>query len=277
MRSSFFDLPPTIDLPSPSSRGREGERGEVLLVGAGPGHPDWITLAGYRALRGAEVVVHDRLIHPEVLSWIPVDAQRIDVGKRAYGQTTSQGSIHSHLIEAARAQRRVVRLKGGDPFLFGRGGEEVLALEKAGIAWRVIPGLSSALAAPALASIPMTHRRVARSLAIVTAQSVSESPDWATLARVDTLVVLMGVAVLASIRASLLEHGRSLHTPVALIERASFEEQRTLRTSLNRLAEEADRWGIRSPATLVVGEVAALLPETSARGSAGEEILERAS
>ncbi len=239
-------------------------RGEVLLVGAGPGDPELITVAGLRALQRAEVLVYDRLVSPELLEEAPAAAERIYVGKAPGNHAMDQDEINRLLVRRARRGQVVVRLKGGDPFVFGRGGEEAMSCARVGIPYRVIPGISSAVAAPASAAIPVTHRGVATSYAVVTAHRASEElPEaaWRAYAGIDTLVFLMGVSRLGEIAAALMRHGRDPGTPVALVEKGTLATERTLVSTLEQVAEQAAVAGIRSPATIVVGEVVRLRKE----------------
>jgi uroporphyrinogen III methyltransferase/synthase len=238
----------------------------VYLVGAGPGDPELITVAGLAALRRADVVVYDRLAPSALLREAKPEALLIDAGKAAGAHTLSQEAINALLIEHARAGRTVVRLKGGDPFLFGRGGEEALALRRAGVPFRVVPGVSSAIAAPACAGIPVTHRGLAGSVLIATGHEAAEGPgasfDWAALARAaDTLVFLMGVERLPAITERLLAAGRPADQPAALIRWGSTPEQEVLTATLGTIAARARERGIRPPAALVVGEVVRLREE----------------
>ena len=235
--------------------------GRVHLVGAGPGDPDLLTVRGLRCLESADVVIYDRLLDPRLLDEAPPYARRIYAGKAPGRQALRQEEINALLVRHARAGRTVVRLKGGDPFVFGRGGEEALACAAAGVAWDVVPGISSALGVPARAGIPLTHRGVAAGFAVVTGHAAGESEDghdWAALARIDTLVVLMGAAHLAEIAALLIAHGRPPETPAAAIERGTMPGERVLEGILATLPELAEREGLISPATLVVGEVVRL-------------------
>jgi uroporphyrin-III C-methyltransferase/precorrin-2 dehydrogenase/sirohydrochlorin ferrochelatase len=238
--------------------------GSVVLVGAGPGDPGLLTLNALRALQEADVILHDRLVSDEVLKLARRDATRISVGKAAGMHSVSQQQIHELMVGHARAGRRVVRLKGGDPFVFGRGGEELEALRAAGIEYEVVPGITAAIACAAYAGIPLTHRQRAQSLRLVTAhcgESV-DSLDWESLARErQTLAFYMGAGRLAAIADRLIEHGAPADTPVAIIESGSRADQRVTGARLVELAEIAARGGIRSPALLIVGEVAALAGE----------------
>lgn len=230
----------------------------VAVVGAGPGDPELLTLRARRLLDGADVVVHDRLVSAEILASIPPGVRRIDVGKARGSARKTQPQIHRLLVEQARAGKRVVRLKGGDPYVFGRGSEEVDALAAAGLEVEVVPGLSSALTAPLAAGIPVTERGVARSFAVLTVETRA-GVDFAPLRRLagaDTLVLLMGAARLAEISRELMRLGRPADLPAAIVERGTQPQQRVLRSTLAELAEDAARQGLRAPMTIVIGEVA---------------------
>lgn len=235
--------------------------GFVYLVGAGPGDPELITVRGLKLLQAAEVVVHDRLVHPHLLLEAPAGAELLDVGKAPGRPHPSQAEINRLLVARARAGRLVVRLKGGDPFVFGRGGEEAAALRAAGIPYAVVPGVSSAVAAPAAAGIPVTHRGLARSFTVVTGRTAGdEPPDWAALARLDTLVFLMGLGELAQIVGQLIAHGRSPQTPVAVVSCGTTARQRVIMGTLDSIVLAAS--DLPSPATIVVGPVVELCPDT---------------
>ena len=241
---------------------RHGEqRGCVVLVGAGPGDAGLLTVNAVRALQEADVILHDRLVSDEVLALARRDATRIPVGKTARGHSVAQERIHELMLEHARAGRRVVRLKGGDPFVFGRGGEELEVLAQHGVPFQVVPGVTAALACGAYAGIPLTHRGHSQSLRLVTAhcRDSLDSLDWNSLGRErQTLAFYMGVAGLAAIRDGLLRHGRDASTPVAIVERGSRPDQRVTLATLAELDGIAGRGDIESPALLIVGEVAAL-------------------
>ncbi|WP_426702854.1 siroheme synthase CysG [Rhodanobacter sp. Col0626] len=235
--------------------------GSVVLVGAGPGDPGLLTLRALRALNEADVILHDRLVSAEVLELARRDAERIEVGKQAGNHHTTQDGIHALLLQHARAGRRVVRLKGGDPFVFGRGGEELEFLRDHHIPYEVVPGITAALACAAYAGVPLTHRDHAQSVRFVTAhcQSSRDSLDWAALAQErQTLAVYMGVAELTGLQAQLIAHGRAPSTPFALIENGSRPEQRVITGTLANLPERAAVHAVRSPALLILGEVASL-------------------
>ncbi len=234
------------------------EHGTVYLVGAGPGDPDLITAGGLRLLRHAEVVVFDRLVHPDLLDCIRMDAERIYAGKAPGKHSMPQEAINRILIDRARQCRSVVRLKGGDPFVFGRGGEECLALAEANIPFQVIPGISSAIAAPAFSGIPVTHRNISPAFTVVTGHSCtpSRSPDWNALARVGTLVILMGLGRLDWIVGQLIGAGLNPETPAAIIESAATQNQRTVSGTLRTIGLLS--LGCTAPATIVIGEVVSL-------------------
>ncbi len=234
-------------------------QGVVYLVGAGPGDPELLTLRGLRCLRQADVVVYDRLVDARLLDEAPAAARRVFAGKGPGRQALRQEEINALLVRQARAGRVVVRLKGGDPFVFGRGGEEALACAAAGVAWEAVPGVSSAASVPGLAGIPLTHRGVAAGFAVVTGHSAGEDDlDWGALARVDTLVVLMGAARLGEIAALLRAHGKPPETPVAVVENGTHPDERVLTGTLADVAEIAAAAGLASPAVIVVGEVVRL-------------------
>ena len=227
----------------------------VLLVGAGPGDPDLLTVAAVRALSEAEVVVHDRLVSPAILALARPTARLIDVGKHK-GGGVCQEQINALLVTHARLGRRVVRLKGGDPLLFGRGGEEALALAAAGIGCRIVPGVSSALAAPAAAGIPVTHRGIANACTIISGHVLADYP-WPVLAQMPgTLVVLMAATTAAEVAGALLGNGAPPEGPVAIVHAASTPNQVVHRTTLGHIA--SGRCPLASPSVLVIGDVAAL-------------------
>ena len=229
----------------------------VYLVGAGPGDPGLLTVRGAELLGRADVVVHDRLAETSLLDLAPARAERIDVGKSP-GAPVPQDDINALLVERGRAGLEVVRLKGGDPYIFGRGGEEAAALAEAGVAFEVVPGITSAVAAPAYAGIPLTYRGLSTSFTVVTGHSrhaVDSEVDWAALARAaDTVVVLMGVAHRSEIAAYLISGGLPHDTPVAAVRWGTRPGQRTVRTTLDRLGQVE----LEPPVTLVIGRVAAL-------------------
>lgn len=276
-RRAFFDALLQGDVPATLRRGDavaaerallvrlEGTsptpQGRVALVGAGPGDAGLLTLRGLRLLNEADVILHDRLVSPAVLDLARRDAERIEVGKEAGHHHVPQDGIHALMLEHARAGRRVVRLKGGDGFVFGRGGEELEFLRAHGIDYEVVPGITAALACAAHAGIPLTHRDHAQSVRFVTAhgKAADADLDWAGFARErQTLAFYMGVAGLERVRERLLAHGRAASTPCALVENGGRPEQRIVLATLDALPAQARVHAVRSPALLFVGEVAAL-------------------
>jgi len=246
-------------------------RGSVVLVGAGPGDAGLLTLHALRALQEADVILHDRLVTDEVLNLARRDADRICVGKMARGHSVSQGRIHELLLEQAQLGRRVVRLKGGDPFIFGRGGEELEFLRAHGIPFEVVPGITAAAACGAYAGIPLTHREHAQSVRFVTAhcgESI-DTLDWAALAQErHTVALYMGVAGLDRIAERLIAHGRAAATPVAIVENGSRPGQRVILATLAELGEAGRASAVASPALVIVGEVASLADELHWFGAA---------
>src|SRR3954454_21494478 len=228
-------------------------RGIVYLVGAGPGDPRLITVLGLDRLRQAEVVIYDRLVSERLLDEAPPTAERIFVGKAPGEHSCRQEEINNLLLRHARAGRIVVRLKGGDPFVFGRGSEEALACAEAGIPWEVVPGISSAVAVPALAGIPVTHREIAGGFAVVTGHCAEgDRQDWAALSKVETLVILMGLSRLPEIAAALLFNGRRSDTPVAVVADGSLPGERVVVGTLGTIAGDVALAGLRAPATILV-------------------------
>ncbi|MET0656276.1 MAG: siroheme synthase CysG [Pseudoxanthomonas sp.] len=237
------------------------DQGSVVLVGAGPGDPGRVTLNALRAMNEADVILHDRLVSTDVLRLARRDATRIEVGKSAGRHSMSQDEIHALMLDHARQGKRVVRLKGGDPFVFGRGGEELEFLRAHGIPFEVIPGITAAVACAAYAGIPLTHRDHAQSLRLVTAHCKDslDTLDWQALAQEkQTLAVYMGVAGLEKVRERLLLAGVAPDLPFALVENGSRPQQRVIAGTLASLPETARHHRVQSPALLILGEVAAL-------------------
>jgi uroporphyrin-III C-methyltransferase/precorrin-2 dehydrogenase/sirohydrochlorin ferrochelatase len=235
--------------------------GEVTLVGAGPGDPELLTLKALRALQDADVILHDRLVPEGLLDMARRDAARISVGKAAGGIGSSQEEINALLIEHARQGKRVVRLKGGDPFIFGRGGEELQALAEAQISFSVIPGVTAAAGCAAYAGIPLTHRDYAHSVTFVTGHADGEGrqPDWRALAKPGlTAVFYMGLARVEQIAAQLVAHGAAASTPAAVVAQGTLQNQRVVTGTLATIAEVTAASAIESPALLIVGEVVSL-------------------
>ncbi len=237
--------------------------GFVSLVGSGPGDPGLITIAGLERIERADVIVYDRLVSPRLLEHALPDAELIFAGKEGGGPHWDQATINALLVDKARQGKRVVRLKGGDPFVFGRGGEEAEALRTAGIPFEVVPGVTSAVAVPAYAGIPVTHRGVAVSFAVVTGHEDPTKPEsalhWETLATaVDTLVVLMGTRTLPEVVGQLLAHGRSADTPAAVIRWGTTPDQRTVVGTLADVVGRVEEAGLTPPAIAVIGDVVRL-------------------
>lgn len=236
--------------------------GKVYLVGAGPGDPGLITVKGLRLLQEADVVIYDRLVDVRLLEHARTDAEMINVGKGRDNHSFTQDEINAMLVEHGSAGKQVTRLKGGDPFVFGRGGEEALELAAAGVPFEVVPGITSAIGALAYAGIPVTHRKVAASFAVVTG---SEDPtrknsgvDWPALAHVDTLVVLMGMEALPNVVEAVLAEGKPADTPVALVRWGTRPDQETVSGDLTNIVERVKAAGLQAPAVTVIGPVAAL-------------------
>ena len=241
----------------------QSSSGRVYLVGAGPGDPELITLKALRCLRMADVVVYDRLISPSLLDEARSEAERVFVGKEPGCHSMKQEEINALLITYARQGHVVVRLKGGDPFVFGRGGEEALALAIAGIPFEVVPGVSSAIAVPAYAGIPVTHRDHASTVIMVTGHEdfthTSAAINWEALAKVGgTLVILMGVTTLPHITRRLLDGGLPPDTQAAVIQQGTVPQQRVVTDTLENIAERAAIANFKSPAVVVIGAVVAL-------------------
>jgi len=239
----------------------EGRLGEVYLIGAGPGDPDLLTLRAVQLLQQADVILYDRLVSDAVLERARRDAQRIFVGKETGGDHhATQARIHELLVHYAKRGLRVARLKGGDPFIFGRGGEEIEALTAHGVPYVVVPGITAALGAAASAGIPLTHRRLAQSVTFAAGHALDDDTlDWRSLGLPHhTVVFYMGVAQLPRIVARLTEAGASLDHPAALVERGSLADQRVIRGTLGTIVELARAYDVQPPALLIVGEVASL-------------------
>ncbi len=252
--------------------------GMVYLIGAGPGDPGLITVRGLSLLRQADVVVHDRLVAGELLGEARSGAEVIDAGKAPGEHRFSQDWINALLVDRAKSGRSVARLKGGDPFLFGRGFEELIACRAAGVGCVVVPGVTSAVAAPASVGIPVTLRGAARSLAIVTGHAADDGAATSTLnykalATMDTLVILMGRANLGKLTASLIDAGLDPATPAACIEQATTAQQRLTKATLATVAQAADRDGLCAPVVTVIGAVAA--HADAAAGSAFWSLLDQ--
>lgn len=233
--------------------------GKVYLVGAGPGDIDLITVKGLRCVQQADVILYDRLVNPELLKFVKSDADIIYCGKLPGDHTMHQETISYSLVHHAKKGKMVTRLKGGDPFIFGRGGEEAEVLVKHGVPFEIVPGITAGIAAPAYAGIPVTHRDCSASFAIVTGHRQEGKEDdvkWESLAKgIDTLAIYMGVANLPYIREKLLTCGKPSHTPVALIQTASLTSQRTVICTLQNVVEKAEQENVLNPCMIVVGDV----------------------
>ncbi|MFN3263690.1 MAG: uroporphyrinogen-III C-methyltransferase [Aquificaceae bacterium] len=234
--------------------------GKVYLVGAGPGDMELLTLKAYRLIRSAEVILYDRLVNPEILLLARPDCELVYVGKEDGRHLMEQERINELLLQYAHTRETVVRLKGGDPFVFGRGGEEALFLAQHGIDFEVVPGVSSAIAVPAYAGIPLTFRGISSSFAVITGhedpRKGSSSIDWGSLKGINTLVFLMAVSNRQEIARRLMEVGRSPDEPVAFVERGTTSGQRVVITSLKELSENPPE--VKPPAVMVVGKVVGL-------------------
>lgn len=237
-------------------------RGKVWLVGAGPGDPDLLTVKAMRLIQSAKVVVYDRLVSQSVLDLIAADAKCVDVGKETGRHALPQDETNALLVELANAGNDVVRLKGGDPFVFGRGGEEAIHLARAGISCEIVPGITAASGCAAAAGIPLTHRGLAESVRLVTGHRQDDRDldlDWKSLADPRcTLVVYMGVASAERLAGGLRNAGLAGETPVAIIERGTTPAQRTMFSRLDRLAADIARWQPKPPALLMIGQVVTL-------------------
>ena len=246
---------------SPAGAAQRAVGGEVYLVGAGPGEPDLLTLRACKLIARAEVVLYDNLISPEVLALLPATAERIYVGKARADHAMRQDAINELLVLHARAGKRVLRLKGGDPFMFGRGGEEIASLSANGIPFEVVPGITAALGAAAYAGIPLTHRDHARACVFVTGQLKDGSVDldWPALARPrQTIVVYMGLPGLPLLCAKLVEHGLPETTPAAVVQQGTMASQRVVTGTLGTLPALVAKAGLHAPTLTIVGDVVGL-------------------
>ncbi len=233
----------------------------VYIVGAGPGHPELLTLRAHAVLKRADVCLYDRLISSETLALLPPDCEKIDVGKApGVAHRMRQEDIQALMLKYARQNKVVLRLKGGDPYVFGRGAEEAKACFDAGVSFEVVPGLTSALTAASFAGIPMTHRQAGAEFAVITAHRREDQADhhplkWPVLAQLDTLVILMGVSMLSEICRELIAHGKAPDTPAALVSQGTLIKQKTVVATLSTLVERCEKSGIQAPAIVVVGDV----------------------
>lgn len=238
-------------------------KGKVYLIGAGPGDPGLFTLKGRKCLEEADAVVYDRLSDPRILAWAKEDAELVYVGKASSHHTMKQEDISQLLVDLAKQGKTVARLKGGDPFVFGRGGEEAILLKENGIPFELVPGITSAVAVPEYAGIPVTHRKIAASFSVITGHEdptrAESGINWEAVAQgADTLVFLMGIENLEKITAQLIKYGRPAETPAAVIRWGTHPEQRTLVTTVGKACEDVKKAGLRPPAIFIVGEVVKL-------------------
>ncbi|MES9843110.1 MAG: uroporphyrinogen-III C-methyltransferase [Candidatus Sedimenticola sp. PURPLELP] len=238
---------------------------KVFIVGAGPGDPDLLTLKAYRLLRSAEVVVYDRLVSQEILDLVPTTAQLVPVGKESGRHCVPQDQINEILVELASKNRNILRLKGGDPFVFGRGSEEAMHLVKAGIAFEIVPGITAAAACTAYSGIPLTHRGISRSVRFLTGHLLNDSAlelDWNKIADPEsTLVIYMGLATLDEITQKLISSGLPAETPAAAIENGTTPKHRSITSTLTRLSSDVKANAMQAPVLLVIGEVVTLSAE----------------
>lgn len=248
--------------------------GKVYLVGAGPGDPELLTVRAARLIASAELIVHDGLVDDAVIALAPAAAELISVAKQRSRHSMPQEAINALLVERARAGQAVVRLKGGDPFIFGRGGEELEACRRAGVPVEIVPGISAALGCAAAAELPLTHRDVASAVSFVAGQCKGMTEqNWAGLAgKGRTLVIYMGVATAEDIADKLMADGLSPDTPVVVLENGTRPEQRALRTLLADLGDMVAREGVHSPAVIVVGNVAGMAEAIDRLGSRGARL-----
>ncbi len=258
--SRLSTMPPRYRT-NPVTRSRNSSAGEVFLVGAGPGDPELLTLKAYGLITSAEVVLYDRLVSAEIMSLIPPDAELIHVGKQRANHTLPQTQINHRLVELARAGRRVVRLKGGDPFIFGRGGEELETLAEAGVRFQVVPGITAASGCAAYAGIPLTHRDYAQSVRFVTGHLKNDTCDlpWNDFVQTNqTLVFYMGLVGLPVITRELIAHGMSPAMPVALVSKGTTPDQQVVTGTLESIVAEVGRHQVQAPTLIIIGSVVEL-------------------
>lgn len=264
-----------MDMSAMANLGRvergPGASGEVYVVGTGPGDPELLTLRALRLMQQAEVVLYDNLVSDEILALLPTEVQRIYVGKQRANHAMRQESINALMVDLARAGNRVLRLKGGDPFVFGRGGEEVEALAEAGVAFQVVPGITAALGASAYAGVPLTHRDHAQAVTFVTGhlKDGTMDLDFAALARPrQTVVIYMGLHGLPVLCERLIAHGRPAGTPAAVVQQATTARQRVVTGTLDTLPTLVAQAGLHAPTLIIVGEVVSLQRQLAWFGAA---------
>ncbi|MBD3656125.1 MAG: uroporphyrinogen-III C-methyltransferase [Marinobacter sp.] len=256
----------TISMPTryrvnPITANQNSSRGEVFLVGAGPGDPELLTLKAWRIITSAEVVLYDRLVSPEILALIPEDAEKVHVGKQRANHTLPQEQINQRLVDLALEGRRVVRLKGGDPFIFGRGGEEIETLAASGVRFQVVPGITAASGCAAYAGIPLTHRDYAQSVRFVTGHLKNDTCElpWADFVQNNqTLVFYMGLVGLPIITRELMAHGMRASMPVALVSRGTTPQQQVVVGDLSNIVERVTASEVPAPTLVIIGEVVSL-------------------